>query len=89
MEGFLGRYESPITPRPITMGTGSGTGLTAIMNSSTSLRRALTIPSHDNDRFQISIGKLLLNLHRQDKTKFNVELESARSQVLHYIILFL
>jgi hypothetical protein len=41
----------------------------------------LAAPLVDSDRFQLSVGRLLLCLKRQDRDKFDRELESARSQV--------
>jgi hypothetical protein len=38
-------------------------------------------PVLDSDCFQLSIGKLLLNLHRSDRSSFEIELENVRRQV--------
>lgn len=39
------------------------------------------LPALEADRFQLSVGRLLLCLQKQDKTSFDAELENARTQV--------
>jgi hypothetical protein len=70
LDGFLSRYDG-------TDVSHSGTGGTSAS--------ALAAPLVDADRYQLSVGKLLLSLHRQDRSEFDRELESARNQVVHML----
>lgn len=73
MDAFLGKYKS------------SSPADQAAQSTSTSTPTTLSLPVLDADRFQLSVGKLLLCLQKQDRGGFDTELEKARTQVLNAI----
>ena len=71
LDSFLSKYNTPTT-------TSSTAVASSIMNKST----ALKLPVLEEDRFQLSVGKLLLSLQKKDRSTFNSVMDTARAQVI-------
>ena len=82
LEFFLSRYDNTTTSSTANNTSSSSSYNSNILTSlPSSTKRLLSMPMIDHDRFQLSVGKLLLCLHRQDRSGFECELERAQRQV--------
>lgn len=81
LESFLSRYDNTTTSTTTNTTTSSSYNRNILTSLPSSTKRLLSMPMIDHDRFQLSVGKLLLCLHRQDRTGFECELERAQRQV--------
>jgi len=95
LDSFLSKYDTPntgTTTRPNTAtSTSSLFNITSLNSTHTSTIRSTTtttlplaLPVLEEDRFQLSVGKLLLCLQKRDKGVFEEVLSSARAQVCIY-----
>lgn len=78
LDSFLGKYDAPSTtdaPSSALMSTLTNIGTPAAS------ARPLALPALEEDRFQLSVGKLLLCLQKRDRGAFDEVLDKARAQV--------
>lgn len=59
----------------------SSTSNSSDNTSSTHKSFALKLPVLEEDRFQLSVGKLLLSLQKKDRSTFDNVMDKARAQV--------
>ena len=76
LDSFLSKYDTP------TINSSS-----AASSSNTNKSTALKLPVLEEDRFQLSVGKLLLSLQKKDRFTFDSVMDTARAQVIFFGIL--
>lgn len=83
LEHFLSKYDqSQSQGSSSSSGSSSSASTTAVHAATTASPTVDTsLPMLDTDLFQLSVGKIILSMQKQDSTGFYRELESARKQV--------
>lgn len=81
LEHFLSKYDQSQSQGSSNSSSSSPAVAAATAAASPAVVLDTSLPMLDTDLFQLSVGKIILSMQKQDSTGFYRELESARKQV--------